>query len=110
MTTDNRYNGWTNYETWNVKLWMDNEESSCSYWNEVAQELYDDAEPDEVFSQRERAAIDLADRLREEHESAMPELTGTYADLLGAALTSVNWDEIARNMVDEIADEERYAD
>ena len=22
------YNGWTNYETWAVKLWMDNEEGS----------------------------------------------------------------------------------
>ena len=23
--TDKEYNGWTNYETWNVALWIDNE-------------------------------------------------------------------------------------
>ena len=25
------YNGWTNYETWNVALWMDNDETSYTY-------------------------------------------------------------------------------
>jgi len=24
-------NGWTNYETWNVALWMDNDETSYTY-------------------------------------------------------------------------------
>jgi len=26
MTTDNKYNGWKNYETWNASLWTGNEE------------------------------------------------------------------------------------
>jgi hypothetical protein len=26
---DARYNGWTNYETWAVKLWIDNDEATC---------------------------------------------------------------------------------
>ena len=24
--TDNTYNGWTNWETWNFKLWIDNDQ------------------------------------------------------------------------------------
>ena len=26
MSKDNSYNGWTNYETWNIALWIGNEE------------------------------------------------------------------------------------
>jgi len=37
MAQDHKYNGWTNYETWAVKLWMDNEEPSYRYWRERAE-------------------------------------------------------------------------
>ena len=30
------YNGWTNYETWAVKLWFDNEEATYRNWMERA--------------------------------------------------------------------------
>ena len=28
------YNGWPNYETWNVMLWMDNEEGNYRHYRE----------------------------------------------------------------------------
>jgi hypothetical protein len=33
---------------------------------------------------------------------AAPELQGVYADLLGHALSSVNWHEIAEHYVDDL--------
>ena len=36
MTEDEKgYNGWKNYETWLVALWIDNEQSSYSYAREL---------------------------------------------------------------------------
>lgn len=36
-----KYNGYTNYPTWNVKLWIDNEEGSYNYWHDAAREAED---------------------------------------------------------------------
>ena len=95
------YNGWYNYETWVVNLWMDNEEGSYRYWGEVAGETYEEADADRIFSKAERAKLDLAERLKAEHEDAAPELTGVFSDLLNAAMSEVNWYEIAEHMIDE---------
>ena len=41
--TDTTYNGWTNYETWNVALWLQNKEA---YYNVARQyDRYDSMIP-----------------------------------------------------------------
>ena len=37
----NEYNGWYNYETWLVNLWMDNDQGSQEMWREHARESID---------------------------------------------------------------------
>ena len=77
-------------------------DESQGYWSERAQEIYDDAEADTSFTKEERATLTLSDVLKDEHEEAMPETTGVWADLLTAALGSVNWYEIAEHYIEEV--------
>jgi len=100
-TQNTKYNGWANYETWNIKLWMDNDEGSYHYWKEVAQELIGRA----CWS-RGRIERQLADQLQEEHESELPnELGGWQSDILRGALSSVDWHEIAKALLEDSSNE-----
>ena len=96
------YNGWKNYETWNVALWISNEQSSDSYWRDVTQECWDEAEAGNTLTREEQAKYNLADRLRDEITESQPDLGATmWSDLLGAALCEVDWDEIAGNWLED---------
>lgn len=101
--TKQEYNGWTNYETWNLALWIDNEQGSYEYWRERAQEVYQDTK--EGDDRKHDATVSLADQLKAETEEAAPEITGFYADVLGAAISEVNWFEIAEHWIEEAIEE-----
>lgn len=103
-----KYNGWTNYETWAVNLWLTNDEGSDSYWRERAQDCYGDAEHDGVLDRDEVARIALADALRDEIEEGNPldGDAGLYLDLLTAAIGEVNWYEIAGAFMDSVEKDE----
>lgn len=97
-TQDKTYNGWTNYETWAVKLWIDNEQGSQDYWNGQADEYLHYRHRNTV----EEATYQLAQQLKDEFTDAAPDLGATcWADLLNAALSEVNWHEIAASMIEE---------
>jgi hypothetical protein len=88
------YNGWANYETWLLALWVGNEESLYEYWErERAIEVED--------------AGELAHELKEYFEESQPALEGFWADLLGAALSEVNWYEIASHWVSDVKEERK---
>lgn len=104
--THKEYNGYHNYETWLVNLWIDNEESSQAYWNEQAQEAWGQADPDSD-DRKQEASCSLAESLKNHFEEANPCTdNGFWADLMGAALSEVNWHEIAQGMIESIAQEE----
>lgn len=94
----NEYNGWTNYETWAVNLWMDNEQGSQEYWHGEAKRILDS---DELRDHESQIAA-LADSLKEQHEESLPELTGFAADLLNGAMSEVNWYEIAKHLIEAV--------
>lgn len=111
MNEDAKYNGWTNYETWNCALWLDNDQGSHEYWTEVAQECYDEAEKDDTFTRKENATFALADRLKEQHEEAaeewMSDQASFFADMVNASLSAVNWHEIAAHYLENVEEEAR---
>ena len=88
----NKYNGWTNYETWNVKLW--GADGMDEYWQERA---------NNGLSARE-----LANEMKDYYQENSPlaDEASMYADLLGAALDNANWYEIAQSYIDEVETEE----
>lgn len=105
MSNDGTYNGWTNYETWCFKLWMDNEEDSHTYWANTAALEYRNARRDKNFTRKEGAAFVLADKLQKHFEAFRPDLgASVWADLLGAALSRVSWSEIAYSLLEDEED------
>jgi len=99
------YNGWTNYETWLVNLWMDNEQGSREFFCETAKEIYDEAAPKAWLTREEVARHRFADWLKDHYDANIPEMPGVYGDLLGGALGAVNWNEIARHYIDAVLEE-----
>lgn len=96
MTT-NRYNGWRNYETWNVALWLDNDRSAYETCLELTQQAVGNAEhtsPQWWLGQRIRELVE---------DSMLPQLEASMAsDLLTHAVGNVDWDEVADHYLTDI--------
>ena len=92
MNENTKYNGWTNYETWVVNLWLTNNEGDAEWLDEIAK--------------GEGEIHDKADVLKEAIEDMNPlndSDTGAsmFTDLLNGALSEVNWYEIIENHLDD---------
>jgi hypothetical protein len=79
------YNGWTNYETWLVNLWLTNDQGSYNAVLGVVQDAAPDQAPEALKDWVE--TVVLGDILEEGH--------GLAHDLLTSALSEVDWFEIA---------------
>jgi len=106
--TETTYNGWSNYETWAVALWLDNEESTYRYWRETAQRHRDMAYASEqvkggIWTQKEAAIFQLAGQLKDDvcNQNPLADALSMYSDLLSSALSQVDWQEIAASWLDE---------
>tara|TARA_Y100000034_G_scaffold44690_1_gene54924 strand:+ start:73 stop:369 length:297 start_codon:yes stop_codon:yes gene_type:complete len=92
-TQDKTYNGWTNYETWNAKLWLDNDPSSQEYMEELARQY--------------REPYALSQSIQDNVEEWKPDLEPSmFSDMLNASLSEVNWYEIAESYLEDLEDED----
>ena len=89
MSEDKTYNGYTNYETWNVALWLDNDQGSQEWLRNLAR--------------GEGDIHDKAESLKDAIEEMNP-LNGQnsmFVDLLNGALSDVNWREIIKTAIED---------
>lgn len=115
MTTDDtRYNGWTNYETWNTNLWMGNDEGS---WDEarriVAEHVESDETPgdyeDDTELDRRVRIHNAGDALKEWWTDANDPMmlgaiphAGPVQDAWTTALDRTDWYEIADGIAEDM--------
>jgi len=98
------YNGWYNYETWAVKLWLDNDEGSYRYMGSEAAEKLAEYTDEEGTVDADGFKSEFAEFLKSYHEDQAEELNipaSVFSDLLTAAMSEVNWYEIAEAYLDE---------
>jgi len=89
--SDEKYQGFSNYETWAVKMWIDNDPGTTDHIND----LIDDQEIDDPG--------ELADLIKEYIEENNPLIddANLYADLLNAAIDNADYDEIAEIILND---------
>jgi len=95
MTTrTNGYNGWPNYETWAVNIWLTNEPHTYERLMSIVQSCDTLGAQSEAL--REWVRPDQGNAWQPEMLSLMAVPVGMYVDLLASAFDMVHWREIIR--------------
>lgn len=104
-----KYNGWTNYETWLVNLHFSNDQG-------IYGTIVEDIVPEVEESDSETPRVDLADRLKAlaeeltidyidaETDGWQPPQSLLIIDMLRAAIGRVDWMEIAAAWLEAAAE------
>lgn len=85
---DNTYNGWSNWETWNLLLWANNEESTYKEMRRFATKVSTLAqEKDQI-----RACVSFFNDM---FPSGTP-------DMEAGDMDNVNWNEVLESVLEEV--------
>ena len=91
-----KYNGWTNYETWNLSLWIDNDREWYRAVNDKAVGLVNDA-----LTKKQQIEI-LRSFIIDLVQDEEPKIDACfYSDILNASIREVNFWEISTNIINE---------
>ena len=95
----NKYNGWTNYETWNFNLWITNTERDYSHARKLAMGCINEYQ---LAKQLEKWATRMADDVF----SSCEHTHGFINDIVNSSIREVNFLQVAVGLWDEVHDEE----
>jgi hypothetical protein len=95
------YNGWSNYETWVTKLWIDNDYSTYTHFRNEARRYDHEIQGDQYK---------FGEHIKDDFEEANPlgDEASVFSDLMSSALSEVDWYEIAGSIMDEVKEEDDY--
>jgi hypothetical protein len=111
--TAHKYNGWTNYATWNIKVWIDNDCHDYGLWYDEALKALDS-----IPAGKDRLSAGGTNTSSIQHDAALilmkvmethfdnefdgqERSTGWITDLMHHTLDEVNWYEIAESIVND---------
>ena len=99
MNNNKEYNGWTNYETQNFKLWIDNDFNLHSLMNEYIQNKHREGLSFNDAKFRLIGFLEqIADNMAEEQ---LKNQASFIADIVNASIKEINFEEIALAMLPE---------
>jgi len=108
--TDGTYNGWRNYPTWCVNLWLGNDEGSYNEARKLVSAPIDLLGAESSYSLVDpprRRRLVAADRLKRwVRDIAEPDEASLCSDLVGYALDEVDWLELAEPWLEDVDEDE----
>ena len=106
------YNGWKNYETWAIALWLDNDYGTYTLMKGLAMQSIEEVLAEQELNYQlpenrqnliDKASYRMSDNIKEHIELNNPlaQTASVYTDLLGAAISEADFDEIAQHYLEE---------
>lgn len=102
--TEDTYNGWKNYPTWVVNLWLSNDEGLYNEALDLTRETLESDHPTSPYwTVEESHRFNVADKFKEwVADLADLDEASFRVDLLGYALDQVDWHEIADAWIESV--------
>ena len=94
-----KYNGWTNYETWLCNMWFD--DFNFTDMMDMFDNCEDNCDVLDIIANYIKEYIEE----HVEYSLSPGDQHGFMNDMINAAISEINWREIAEHYVDDVVDE-----